>query len=287
MSKKALWTAILLTAIAPMLWGSTYLVTTEFLPEGRPFIAAFLRVFPAGLLLLLYTREWPNSTIWKQLIVLSILNIGAFQALLFIAAYRLPGGIAAILGALQPLIIMLIAWLLDKKTPAFITLIACIASVVGITLLLITPQATWDTIGIIAALMGAIFMASGTYLTHRWQTGLSLLGLTGWQLFIGAVFLAPFAYSIDPPLTQISLAEGLAYSYLSLAGALLAYFLWFKGIKMLPPVAVASLGLLSPITAVFLGWALLGQNINGVALAGLLIVLISVLIVQWKTSQLT
>lgn len=48
MSKKALWTAILLTAIAPMLWGSTYLVTTEFLPEGRPFIALFYVSFQRG-----------------------------------------------------------------------------------------------------------------------------------------------------------------------------------------------------------------------------------------------
>lgn len=284
MNKRILWGSIFLTAIAPILWGSTYLVTTEFLPEGRPFIAAFLRVFPAGVLLLLYTREWPNNAIWRQLITLSILNIGAFQALLFIAAYRLPGGVAAILGALQPIIIMFIAWFLDKKIPVPAALIACIASVIGITLLLMTPQVQWDTIGIFAALMGAIFMATGTYLTHRWEIGLSLTGLTGWQLVIGAIFLAPFAYFIDPPLTDVTLSESLAYIYLSLAGALLAYFLWFKGIKTLPPVAVASLGLLSPITAVVLGWALLGQSINGVALSGLLMVLISVLIVQWKTN---
>lgn len=284
MSKRILWGSIFLTAIAPILWGSTYLVTTEFLPEGRPFIAAFLRVFPAGVLLLLYTREWPNNAIWRQLITLSILNIGAFQALLFIAAYRLPGGVAAILGALHPIIIMFIAWFLDKKIPVPAALIACIASVIGITLLLMTPQVQWDTIGIFAALMGAIFMATGTYLTHRWETGLSLTGLTGWQLVIGAFFLAPFAYFIDPPLTDVTLSESLAYIYLSLAGALLAYFLWFKGIKTLPPVAVASLGLLSPITAVVLGWALLGQSINGVALSRLLMVLISVLIVQWKTN---
>ena len=43
---------ILATALAPLIWGSTYLVTTEFLPPGRPFTAALLRVLPAGLLLL-------------------------------------------------------------------------------------------------------------------------------------------------------------------------------------------------------------------------------------------
>lgn len=49
-----------------MLWGSTYLVTTEFLSEGRPFISTFLRAFPAGILLLIYTPEWSKKTIWLQ-----------------------------------------------------------------------------------------------------------------------------------------------------------------------------------------------------------------------------
>ena len=46
---------ILATALAPLIWGSTYLVTTELLPPGRPFTAALLRVLPAGLLLLAWS----------------------------------------------------------------------------------------------------------------------------------------------------------------------------------------------------------------------------------------
>ncbi|MGD9586321.1 MAG: EamA family transporter, partial [Brachymonas sp.] len=74
-----------------------------------------------------------------------------------------------------------------------------------------------------------------------------------------------------------------AYAYLSLVGALLAYGLWFRGITQLPTVAVASLGLLSPLTAVVLGWALLAQSVSGMALCGLLAVLGSVWIVQRTT----
>ena len=44
---------LMTTALAPLIWGSTYLVTTEFLPPDRPFHAALLRCLPAGLLLLL------------------------------------------------------------------------------------------------------------------------------------------------------------------------------------------------------------------------------------------
>jgi probable blue pigment (indigoidine) exporter len=76
----------------------------------------------------------------------------------------------------------------------------------------------------------------------------------------------------------------LGYAYLSLFGALLAYALWFRGIARLAPVAVSSLGLLSPLVAVVLGWALLGQSITGLSLVGLLTVLGSILAVQWASS---
>ena len=67
--------------------------------------------------------------------------------------------------------------------------------------------------------------------------------------------------------------------------AVVAYALWFRGIARLPSVAVSSLGLLSPVTAVLLGWALLGQTMTGVSLVGMLVVLASTLAVQWAMSR--
>ena len=75
------------TALAPLIWGTTYLVTTEYLPPARPLTAAVLRVLPAGLLLLLWTREWPRRQEVTRLIVLGILNICLFQAMLFISGW--------------------------------------------------------------------------------------------------------------------------------------------------------------------------------------------------------
>ncbi|WP_369008192.1 EamA family transporter, partial [Variovorax sp. KBW07] len=50
---------LLLTAIAPAIWGSTYIVTTEFLAGLPPLTVAMLRALPAGLLLLLFVRQLP------------------------------------------------------------------------------------------------------------------------------------------------------------------------------------------------------------------------------------
>ena len=76
-----------------------------------------------------------------------------------------------------------------------------------------------------------------------------------------------------------------AYRLPGAVAAVVAYALWFRGIARLPSVAVSSLGLLSPVTAVLLGWALLGQAMTGVSLVGMLVVLASILAVQWAMSR--
>lgn len=274
----------MLTALAPIIWGSTYIVTSQGLPPDRPFTAALIRVLPAGVLLLLLTRQMPARQHGARLLVLATLNIGAFQALLFVAAYRLPGGLAAVLGAIQPLIVMALAWALDGKTPARLTFWAAVVGVLGMAALLISPQTVYEPIGIAAALLGAGCMACGVWLTRRWQLPLPVLALTGWQLLIGGLMLAPLAWLVDAPLPALTPLQLAAYAYLCLAGALLAYSLWFRGIARLPTVAVASLGLLSPLTAIVLGWVFLSQSMTGMALVGLCVVLASVFAVQWTAS---
>ncbi len=59
------------------------------------------------------------------------------------------------------------------------------------------------------------------------------------------------------------MTQAVGYLWLCVAGAMLAYGLWFRGISRLPSVAVSALSLLSPVTAVLLGWIFLGQKIEG------------------------
>lgn len=279
------WIDVLLTALAPMIWGSTYIVTTQVLPPDRPFTAALIRVLPSGLLLLLYARRWPARSDWPRLLILSALNIGAFQALLFVAAYRLPGGLAAVVGAIQPLLVMGLAWGVEQRRPLAATVWAAVAGVIGMGVLLLSPGTVFEPVGILAALAGAASMATGTYLTRRWRLSLPVLALTGWQLVLGGLMLAPVAWIADPALPSLTMWQTAGYLYLAMAGALLAYALWFRGIARLAPVAVSSLGLLSPLTAVVLGWALLGQAIRGLAFVGLAMVFASILAVQWTASR--
>src|SRR5690349_17501574 len=102
-------TVVLLTALAPIAWGTTYLITTELLPPGHPLFAGLLRSLPAGLLAVAISRRLPRGAWWWKALALGALNIGAFFPLLFLAAERLPGGVAATLGATQPIIVAFLA----------------------------------------------------------------------------------------------------------------------------------------------------------------------------------
>ncbi len=55
-----------MTALAPLIWGSTYIVTTTFLQGFTPLTVALLRALPAGLLLMLLVRELPKGIWWVR-----------------------------------------------------------------------------------------------------------------------------------------------------------------------------------------------------------------------------
>ncbi|WP_420326001.1 EamA family transporter [Mameliella sp.] len=267
---------VLLTALAPAIWGSTYIVTTEALPDGYPVTLAALRALPAGLLLLAITRCLPPRTWLGRSFLLGSFNFAVFWVLLFVAAYRLPGGVAATLGAVQTMIVILMArgWL---GTPIRAGAVAASAAgVVGVALLLIGPEARLDPVGVAAGLGGAASMAAGTVLSRKWQPPVSALSFTAWQLTAGGVILLPLALIVEPPLPPLTATNLAGLTWLGLIGAAATYAIWFRGVARIEPGAISMLSLMSPLTAVILGWAWLGQALTPVQAVGAVVVLGSV-----------
>ncbi|WP_170350023.1 EamA family transporter [Ruegeria atlantica] len=273
-------TDILLTSLAPAIWGSTYLVTTEALPAGYPITLAALRALPAGLLLLAVTRCVPPREWLGRTFVLGSLNFALFWVLLFVAAYRLPGGVAATLGSLQAMIVILMAWGWLGTPIRLGALGAAATGVMGVSLLLIGPEAHLDWIGIAAGLGGAASMAAGTVLSRKWQPPVSALSFTAWQLTAGGLILLPVALFLEPPLPVLSATNVAGLIWLGLIGAAATYALWFRGIARLEPSAVSMLGMMSPVTAVVLGWVYLGQTLSLTQSIGAVIVIGSVVVGQ-------
>lgn len=271
---------VLLTALAPIIWGTTYFVTTQFLPPNRPLFVSVIRAAPIGLLMLAGSGELPKGMWLWRASVLGALNIGLFFALLFTAAYRLPGGVVATLMAIQPLLVALLAWLILAEHPALRTFIAAGFGLFGVGLIVLGPAVRFDTVGVIAGMAATLVMACGTVLTKRWGRSAPLLVFTSWQLIAGGLILLPFVFAIEgapPMLTSMNL---LGFAWLGIVGTGIAYALWFRGIGKLKASTVALLGLLSPVSAVLLDFLLLKQSLTRVQIGGAALVLGGILISQ-------
>jgi probable blue pigment (indigoidine) exporter len=266
-----------MTALAPLIWGTTYIVTTEFLPPDRPLLAGLMRALPVGLLLLLLFRRLPAGVWWGRTLVLGALNIGLFFPLFFLGVYRLPGGVAATLGAFQPFLVALFGWPLLDLRPGRRTMLAAGAGLLGIAMLVLGPAARLDALGVAAGWGGAALMALATVLGKRWGRPAPVLVFTAWQLVVGGLMLVPLTLAFEGPPPPLTGANWLGYVYLGLINTGLAYALWFRGVVRLPATAITFLMLLSPIVAVILGYVVLGQTLSVVQIAGALLVLGSVI----------
>lgn len=270
---RAGWTA--LTALAPAVWGTTYIVTTHLLPEGHPLFAAMMRSLPAGLVALLLARQLPRGSWWWKSLVLGTLNMGAFFPLLFLAAQQLPGGVAATLGAAQPIVIAFLAVAILREKQSAWRIGSGVLGVIGVAIVVLGPGAAMSPIGILAGLGGAVSMGTGVVLTKKWgrPEGVSAISLAGWQLTAGGLVLLLPALLIDGLPPTIDGYAVIGYTWLSLIGALLTYTIWFTGIRRLPVTATALLGLLSPLVAATLGAAIAGEALTIIQLVGFAIAL--------------
>ncbi|MEV6598557.1 EamA family transporter [Actinoplanes sp. NPDC051346] len=277
------------TATAPMVWGTTYVVTTELLPPGHPLFAALLRALPAGLIAIAFSRTLPRGIWWWKAAALGILNIGVFLPLLFVSAERLPGGVAATLGAAQPLLVAALAVVVLHRRPSVWTLAWGAVGVAGVGLVVIGPDAGFDPVGIAAGLAGTGAMALGVTLTKRWgrPVGVGPTAYAGWQLAAGGLFLIPVTWVLEGAPPAVDGHAVLGYLWLGLPGGLIAYILWFRGVTALPVTSVTVLGLLSPMVAALLGAVLLDQTLGPVQLAGFALALAAIVAGQLSPRSFT
>ncbi|MCX5075375.1 EamA family transporter [Streptomyces sp. NBC_00513] len=264
---------VALTALAPVSWGSTYAVATELLPPDRPLFTGVMRALPAGLLLVALSRTLPKGEWWWKSAVLGTLNIGAFFPLLFLSAYRLPGGVAAVLGAAGPLFVVGLAALVLGERARLRTVLAAIVAAFGVGMVVLTAQARLDLVGIVAGVVSSASMAAGTVMTKRWgrPEGVGPLAVTGWQLTAGGLFIIPIAALVEGAPPALDGKALLGYGYMMLINTGIAYWLWFRGIGKLTATSVTLLGPLSPLTAAVIGWAALGQALTPVQVLGMAI----------------
>jgi probable blue pigment (indigoidine) exporter len=277
---ETIWRWVLVTAIAPIAWGSTYYVTREFLPSDAPLWGSVLRALPAALLLLVVRPIRPRGAWWWRAAILGTLNVGVFFALVYLVAQLLPTSVASTVMATSPAVMMLLAWMLagERLRPA--PLIGAGVGLTGVVLLLAADAGAVDPLGVLASVTAMLLSSLGYVLAKRWKDETDVLAVTWWQLLAGGAMLVPAALIVEGAPPALDGAGAAAFAYVGIVATAVAYVAWFGGLAHLPAGTVGLVGLLNPVTGVLLGVLLAGEVLGGWQVAGLLLVFAGILLGQ-------
>ncbi|MFB6717186.1 DMT family transporter [Streptomyces sp. NPDC056237] len=269
---------VLITAIAPVAWGTNYFVTHAYLPAGHPLYGAAIRALPAGLLLLAVRRERPRGPWWWKSLVLGALNMGGFFALVYVAAQLLPTSTASTVMATSPMVMMLIAWALLAERPRLLPLAGAAVGLGGVCLMLLGGTASTDVRGVLASVAAMLMSSLGYVLAKRWGAEVDVLASTAWQLIAGGLLLLPLAALVEGAPPALDGPAVLGFGYVTVVATALAFAAWFAGLRHLPAATVGLVGLLNPVTGVLLGTALAGEALTPRQLCGAALVLAGILL---------
>jgi drug/metabolite transporter (DMT)-like permease len=258
-----------------LVWGSTYLAIRYAIETLPPFSMAGLRFLLAGAVLLAWALATgaprPRRGHWgPSLGIGGLLLLGGNGAVVW-AEQRIPSGIAALIVAVEPVAIALLAPLvLGHRRAGARVAIGLGAGVFGVAILVVDPSGldptSIDVAGTLAVVLGAISWAFGSLWSVRAALPESRAMASALQmLFGGALLLAAGGLSGEWgrfALEQASVRSVLAFLYLVVFGSIVAFSAYSYLIRSAPPSVASTYAFVNPVVAVLLGWAAAGEPLN-------------------------
>jgi drug/metabolite transporter (DMT)-like permease len=256
-------------------WGASFLAIRVIVHVVPPFVAAGVRFFLAGALLVLFTLtqrlKQPEKVQWRNLLILAITLFVGDYALLFWAEQKLPSGIAAVTAATIPCQIFLLEWLWLRRVQ--LTVLTAAGLILGLT-------------GVAALVLPAGFSTGGGHLDHYAAVGLVAASCwsfgtvlstrlvlpkerpvsAGWQMTLGGIALLVLSaasgewHHVD--IAAIDLQVILSMAYLILFASILAFTAFVYLIHHEPAGRVASYAYVNPVIALILGASFAGESLT-------------------------
>lgn len=285
----------LLLGVLSILWGGSFFFTGASLKELPPLTVVFLRVALAAIILLpvllFYRTAFPESLSgWTPFFALALLNNVLPFSLIVVGQTYIPSGLASVLNATTPLFTVLVmAAAGDEKLYAR-RVAGVIVGLIGVIVLhgQSLDFEAGQSVGIMLCLAAAFFYGLAALYARRKLLNSPPLATAAFQLMASSLVMAVVAAAVERPwqLALPGLATWLAILGSAALSTALAYIIFFRILRRAGSTNVMLVTLLIPVTAILLGYLVLGETISLREIGGAVVIGSALLIIDGRTSRL-
>ena len=269
---------ILLTFLGA-LWGSAFMFIKVATPEFGPIALVNTRLLIASLIFLpiLLQKKYIHllKPIWKQVLVLSIMNNAIPFTLFSYASFGADSNILAILNATTAFNTMIIAYLWIGESVSLKQLFGLILGFIGI-FILVNPQNSDTTlIASLSALLAAFFYSYSTVYIQRQSVNANKMVLIGWSIVFSAVLMIPVSIFNLPETLPSASAIGSAF-WLGAVSTGLGFLGYVRLIDKIGAVKTSTVAYFLPVFGIIWGNIFLDELVSFLIIVGCIMVLIGV-----------
>ncbi|EAP86366.1 EamA family transporter [Croceibacter atlanticus] len=254
-------------------WGSTYVMNKLAVTELDPLMLACIRFTAAGSLIFIIAKCLKLSLKISKKQLLNCALAGflflAYGNGMFVWALQfVDSGFAAIEASLQPLLILVLMRIVDRKPIKLKSVVGIILGIIGIYLLVSQQELTTQegsVLGMLVIFTCVLSWCIGSVFVSKAELPKNFFVNTGYQMLLGGFMLGiasvitgetwsfPTTWQTS---TQLSLL-GLIFF-----GSIAAFTSFNYLLKVVSTEKVATSAYINPIIAIFLGWYFLDETIT-------------------------
>jgi drug/metabolite transporter (DMT)-like permease len=284
-----------LLVVLSILWGGSFFFNGAALRELPPLTLVFLRVVLGAAILLPLLRmqgiSFPKGVAgWKPFVAIGLLNNVIPFSLIVIGQTFIPSGLASILNATTPLFTVLVMAAAKEEALQVRRVAGVALGLVGVIILRGwgVESRAGQGFGILLCLGGAFSYGLAALAARRLLKDSAPIGTATFQLMASAVMMAIVVGAMEQPLRlpMPSIVTWLAVLGLASLSTALAYIVFFQILRRSGATNVMLVTLLIPVTAILLGWLVLGEPISAREIAGAGIIGSALLVIDGRAVRM-
>jgi drug/metabolite transporter (DMT)-like permease len=285
-----------LLGVLSVLWGGSFFFNGVVLRELPPLTLVLLRVALAAIILLpllwVYRIRFPKGISgWTPFVAIGLFNNVLPFSLIVAGQTYIPSGLASILNATTPLFTVVVMAAAGEETLQARRIAGVILGLIGVVMLHgggFDGFANGQGIGILLCLAGAFSYGLSALVARRLLSNSTPLGTATFQLLASTAMMVVVAGFVERPwqLPMPAVSTWFAVIGLAALSTALAYIVFFQILRRSGATNVMLVTLLIPVTAILLGYLMLGEEISSREIVGALVIGSALLLIDGRALAL-